>query len=68
MEKKKTIRKQRAKKVVEPKIEKAVEVKEKVKVPVIEKGEFIVCPKCGWTHARETRKCRFCGTLLYKEV
>lgn len=33
---------------------------------IIEKGskKFIKCPKCGWIHSFDTKKCRFCGAEL----
>ena len=35
-------------------------------VHVFKKGEkqFLICPKCGWTHAYNEEKCRFCGQVL----
>jgi ribosomal protein L40E len=35
-------------------------------VEVITKGEkeFVICPKCGWKHTRDTKKCRFCGAKI----
>lgn len=33
---------------------------------VIKKGEkeFAICPKCGWKHTPDTKKCRFCGAKI----
>lgn len=33
---------------------------------VIKKGnqEFVVCPKCGWKHTPDTKRCRFCGVKI----
>lgn len=28
------------------------------------KKEFVRCPKCGWLHSLDTKKCRFCGAKL----
>lgn len=33
---------------------------------IIKKGNkiFAKCPKCGWIHSFDTKKCRFCGAEL----
>lgn len=50
-------------------IKKKIAVKKetpKAEIEIIKKGvqEFITCPKCGWLHTADTKRCRFCGKKL----
>lgn len=55
---KKTVKKATVKKEAPVKVEETVEV--------IKKGdkEFVICPKCGWKHTPDTKRCRFCGAKI----
>jgi hypothetical protein len=46
------------KKEIEPK----TETKKQEKHIYITKGKqtFVICPKCGWMHEKDTKVCRFC--------
>ena len=54
------------KKTTTKKTVKKATVKKEAPKEVIKKGdkEFVICPKCGWKHTPETKKCRFCGAKI----
>lgn len=56
----------KATKTVKKSTKKVAPLEIKPVAEVIKKGdkEFVICPKCGWKHTADTKKCRFCGAKI----
>lgn len=50
----------------EEKTEQKEETKKQDKRTYITKGKktFVICPKCGWMHEKDTKVCRFCYSKI----